>query len=168
MSPPQAHATALSMTPETRELFARRHAGAATSEDLIDWAVSLLEAGVSSKSVAILAGLTTLYTGEIENYFRRSLKELGWREPGREESLRWYARRTAEKILGGEIGPREGCGTIYGILGACDHPGALARWSCLHLGHDPEPPCEDLDGADYDAAVRREARLLVTENDADD
>ena len=155
------------MTPETRELLARRYADAATSEELIDWAVSLLEAGVSSKSVAVLAGLTSLYTVEIEDYFGRSLRELGWSPPGRDESLLWYARHTARKILDGAVGAREGCAIIYRLVGTFDHPAALSRWSCLQLGHDPDPPCDELSGEAFDAAVRREAESLASENDAD-
>jgi hypothetical protein len=154
------------MTRETKELFARRYSGAATTEDVIDWAVSLLEVGISTKSVAILAGQSPRYPSEVEAHFARSLSELGWQVPEREESLRWFVRSTATKILSNEINPREGCKRIYEIASAPELLPEMARWVCLYLGHDPDPPCDDLSGEKYDEAVRREAKLITSETHA--
>ena len=150
-------------TTGTKELFARRHLGRATGEDLIAWAVALLEGGSEARNVGILAGLTMREAAEAEEYFRRSLRELGWAEPARRESLLWYARESAAKILRGEVTPSEGCSRIYGVVSALGLPRDLLNWSCLYLGHSPEPPCDDLSDEEYDKAVRREAARLLEE-----
>ena len=156
------------VTPETNELFAKRYMSLATGEDLIEWAASLLGEGISAKNVGILAGLSMRSPGEVEDYFQRSLQELGWGVPDREGCLRRYAGETAAKILRDEIDPPEGCARIYGVLSALNRPRDLLNWSCLYLGHDPQPPCADLSGEEYDAAIRREARLLAERTHADD
>ena len=147
-------------TAETKELFARRHMNRATGEDLIAWAVATLEGGSEARNVGILAGLTTREAAEVEEYFRRSLRELGWAEPERRESLLWYAHESAAKILRGELTPSEGCGRIYQVVRALEFPRELGRWQCVASGHDPDT-FDELDGGQYAAAVRREAARLL-------
>ena len=149
-------------TNETKELFALRHMGRATGEDLIAWAAAMLEAGFDARNVRILAGLTAGEAAEAEEYFRRSLRELGWPEPGRREALLWYAHDSAAKILGGGLTPRAGCGRVYEVVLALKFPRELDRWRCLagDDGHDPDT-FDELDGEQYDAAVRREAARLL-------
>ena len=147
-------------TTETKELFALRHMGRATGEDLISWAVAMLEAGSGAHNVGILAGLTMREAAEIEEYFRRSLRELRWSEPERRESLLWYARESAAKVLRGELMPREGCECVYRVVLALEFSRELSRWQCLALDHDPDT-FDDLEGEQYDAAVRREAARLL-------
>lgn len=132
----------------------------AGGEDLIAWAVAMLEAGRGARSVGILAGLTAAEAAEAEEYFRRSLRELGWAEPSRRESLLWYARESAAKILRGELTPSDGCERIYAVALALKFPRELSRWQCLALDHDPET-FDDLEGEQYDEAVRREAARLL-------
>jgi hypothetical protein len=147
-------------TTETNELFARRHLGRATGEDLIAWAAAMLEAGSEARNVGILAGLTAHEADEAAEYFARSLRELGWSEPGRRESLLWYARESAARTLRGELTPFEGCGRVYEVARALNYPRELSGWQCLALGHDPET-FDDLEGEQYEAAVRREAARLL-------
>ena len=147
-------------TDETRELFARRHMDRATGEDLIAWAALMLEAGSGARNVGILAGLTASEAAEAEEYFARSLRELGWPEPERNESLLWYAHDAAAKVLREELTPREGCGRVYEAALALKFPRELTRWQCLALDHDPET-FDDLEGEQFDAAVRREAARLI-------
>jgi hypothetical protein len=151
-----------SVAPETRELFVKIHVNTATSEDFVEWAVSLLEAGIFTKSVGILSSLGhPLYPSEVEDYFNRSLKELGWSVPEREGCLREYARDAATKILRDEITPSEGCERIYQAFLNLDFTADLAHWSCLYMRHAPEANYEDLSDEEFDACVRREAKLLL-------
>ncbi len=152
------------MTPETRELLAKRYLSRATVEDLVVWAVSMLESGYDTKSLCILASLSLpLYSSEVENYFERSIRELGWVAPEPEENLRWYTRYVAGKILCGEVEPFEGCTLIYQTIPVLDYPHHLVRWSCLYLGHDPATyeDFSDMSEETFGAAVRHEAELLL-------
>jgi hypothetical protein len=149
------------VTPETKELFAKLHMNMATSEDLVAWAVSLLEEGIETKNVSILASLgKPLYPSEVDDYFRRSLKDLGWSFPESEDCLREFMRDTAAKILRNEISPFKGCEQIYQAVRGLDYPGDLIGWSCLYWGHDPHS-YQDLSDDEFDASVRREAKLLA-------
>lgn len=154
------------VTPKTRELFAKKHMSQVTVEDLIAWAVSMLESGYDTKNLGILASLTgPLYSSEVEDYFERSVRELGWDAPKPEENLRWYTRYVAAKILSGETKPFEGCKQIYETLPALSYPRHLIRWSCLYLGHDPDTyeDLGDLSDEGFNIVVQREAKLLLDE-----
>src|SRR5690242_12328359 len=119
------------VTPETKELFANIHMGAATSDDMVAWAVSMLEAGIVTKNIGILASLGKAhYPSEVGEYFARSLKDLGWSLPERESCLHDYMRASAEKILRGKLTPHEGCERIYQAICSLDFPGGLSHWSC--------------------------------------
>ncbi|MDQ3253056.1 MAG: hypothetical protein M3R15_03975 [Acidobacteriota bacterium] len=77
---------------ETTKLLAERHMGMATYEQYVDWAVSCLESGVDSKNIRILASLQKpLYSSEVEDYFGRSLGDLGWELPEPKECMIEYS-----------------------------------------------------------------------------
>ena len=136
--------------------------GAAASEDFVAWAVTLLERGVAPKNVCILASLTSpLYPSEVDDYFNRSLKDLGWSLPERDSCLKEYARDAAAKILRDEVTPSEGCARIFRAYIELDFPADLVAWLCLQMGHAPEGTDEELSAEELDAVVRREARVLL-------
>lgn len=147
----------------TNKMLARRYLGSATCEDYVDWAVACLESNLDSKNIRILASLgKPLYPSEVEDYFKRSLKDLGWTLPEPSDCLVDYARSVAQEILSGDIPPREGCRSIYHIAVALDYPPELMGWFFLDEGLQPGS-YGDLEGADWDDAIVTEARRLVTE-----
>ena len=84
------------MSEEIIKLLAERHF---KTDDINDWAIKCLEKRYDSKSLRILASMSKWDSdSELDNYFKRSLKELGWNQIEKEDYLMAYA-----KILAGEI-----------------------------------------------------------------
>jgi hypothetical protein len=100
--------------PGLLKLLVERAAGAATTEDIVSWAQNALELGDDSPSLRILAGLVMpADLSDVEFYFQRTLRELGWTltDP---EALMWlYARQIASDILRGAVPSMEGCRQLY-------------------------------------------------------
>lgn len=153
------------MNLETIRLLARRHLGLATHEQCVDWAVSCLESGIDSKNIRILASLQQpFYPSEVEDYFNRSLKELGWEVPEPMACIVEYARTFAQEILSGKISPVEGCRKIYEVSLALRHPLKLRSWLYLDEGLEPGT-YRDLQGKELDEAITKEARSFVCESE---
>src|SRR5262249_40999699 len=147
----------------TNNILAERYLGSATYEDYIDWAVKCLESGIDSKNIRILAALQRpLYSSEVEDYFKKSLNDLGWKLPSRRECLLAYARSLAEQILSGDISPLDGCSKIYKVVVALQYPREMMSWVYLDEGLDPET-YSDLQAAEWDQAIVNEASRLVNE-----
>ena len=148
---------------ETINLLALRHLRTIRVEQYVDWALACLESNVDSRSIRILASLQKpLYPVEVEDYFQRSLTELGWTLPSGEECLLSYVRALAEQIASGAIVPVEGCRKIYKIVVALDYPGELMAWVYLDEGQLPGNS-DYVEAAELDAAIVREARRLIDE-----
>ena len=151
------------MNSETIGIIAERYLGSASCEDYVEWAKACLAANVDSKSLRILASLQKpLYSSEVDDYFYRSLNELGWTMTEERECLFQYARQVAQQILSNELPPREGCRKIYRIGDALGYPGDLIAWLYLDEGLDPSG-LSDLHGASWDEAIRSEAGRLLKE-----
>ncbi|MGI8669366.1 MAG: hypothetical protein ACR2J3_05880 [Aridibacter sp.] len=99
-------------------------------EDISDWAIKCLEKGYDSKSLRMLASMPeSLYTSsETDEYFQRSLKELGWNEIKTEQYLMRYAKIFAEDIIKGETDIIKASRDIYGIFQDLDYPSELHAW----------------------------------------
>jgi hypothetical protein len=149
---------------ETIKLLAERHMDMATHEQYVDWAVSCLESGIDSKNISILASLQKpLYPSEVEDYFNRSLKDLGWELPERQECIIEYARSFAKEILSGQVSPPEGCSKIYRVVVALQYPRELMSWLYLDEGLEPET-YRELRGKELDEAIIKEARSFISES----
>lgn len=153
------------MNLETIKLLAERHMGIATYEQYIDWAVSCLESGIDSKNIRILASLQKpLYSSEVEDYFKRSLRDLDWELPEPKECMIEYARSFAREILSGQASPLEGCRKIYKVVVALQYPLELMSWLYLDEGLEPGT-YRDLEGKELDEAIIKEARRFISESD---
>jgi hypothetical protein len=154
------------MNLETIKLLVEQHMGMATYEQYVDWAVSCLEAGIDSKNICILASLQKpLYSSEVEDYFNRSLKDLGWELPDPKECIIEYARSFAKEILSGYVSPLEGCRKIYRVVVALQYPRELMSWLYLDEGLEPET-YRDLEGEELDEAIIKEARRFISESNS--
>lgn len=152
------------MNLETIKLLAERQMGMATYDRYIDWAISCLESGIDSKNIRILASLQKpLYPSEVEDYFNRSLKDLGWELPNPKECVIEYARSFAGEILSGRVSPLEGCRKIYRVVVALQYPRELMAWLYLDEGLEPET-YRDLEGKELDEAIIKEARRFISES----
>jgi hypothetical protein len=158
------------MNDETKKLIAKLYMNKAYSENLVDWAVSCLENGIDSKNIRILASMQKGFSFyEVEDYFHRSLKDLGWQYPSKEEALIWYLKNLAKKILSGEVDAIEGCHKIYNIAYSLDYPSELKNWIYLDDGLEPEAyktfidydDWEEVDEEGWNAAIILEAKQLL-------
>ena len=147
---------------ETNNLLAGRYLGWLTYEEYVDWAVGCLESGLDSKNIRILASLRKpLYSSEVENYFNRSLHDLGWHLPDRKECLMEYARGSAREIVTGTISPLDGCRKIYRVVVSLQYPKELMPWVYLDEGLEPDT-YSDLSGAAWDTAIVKEAERFMS------
>ena len=147
------------MNDETLTVIAERYLGLANCEDYVKWAIACLEANMDSKNIRILASLRKpLYSSEVNEYFERSLAELGWAMPERRECLLQYARRQAERIVSRELPSGEGCWKIYRIAAALEYPHELSPWIYLDLAL---AGAEELHDSNCDDEIIREAERLL-------
>jgi hypothetical protein len=154
------------VSPATRKLLARRSIGTATSSDYVDWAVAELLAGTDTPNLRILAGLPKPpYWPDVERHFERTLMEMGLTLPEPEAYLREYVRDIARAILSGDTAPMAGCREIYQIWMDRGYPGNLGDWVYLDEGLDPGT-YRQLSDSELEAAIRREAELLLTREES--
>jgi hypothetical protein len=128
------------MNAETQMLIAKFYLGENRPRDYSDWAVSCLEKGLDTKHLRILASMFDVDSfSEIERDFRKSLAELGWNFPLKEDSLLIdYSRLIAKQIVENKIEPYTGCRQIYLLfyeLNGCEQ---LRNWMWLKEGTEPE------------------------------
>jgi hypothetical protein len=153
----------MSVSFETLKLWAERYLGTATPDDYVDWAVTCLESDLDSKNIRILASLRNASSSsEVEDYFYRSLNDLGWAMPDERECLFAYARGLAQQIVSGDVQPLDGCQRIYRIASTLQFPPELRAWLCLDEGLQPDH-LGDLQGAALDEAIKSEAARLLSD-----
>ena len=149
---------------ETKKILAERYLGTARHEDYVDWAVACLESDLDTKNIRILASLSkSTSPSEVENYFNRSLQDLGLTMPDHRECLVEFARGVAQRIVSNEVSPLYGCGQIYSVVRALDFPHEMIAWLYLDEGLRLDN-LGDLEGADWDEAIKSEAARFVEEH----
>jgi hypothetical protein len=112
------------MNDEIVKLLADRHFSKV--ESLPDWAIRCLEQGHDSKSLRILPSMSKWDSAsELDTYFQRALKELGWDKIDRPDYLMRYAEILAGEILGDKTEPIKTGLKIYEICQALDYPAEL-------------------------------------------
>jgi hypothetical protein len=77
----------------------------------------------------MLAGLEgSANTFQADEYFVRAVRELGIREPGRDEAMYAYACDVAQMILEAKIDPVLGVRLLYRICVEAQYPAELMVW----------------------------------------
>ena len=99
------------------------------SGEVNTWAIKCLEQGFDSVSLRILASMYGNYSAsELDNYLKRSLKELGWDNIDREAYLIRYAEIVAKQIIDNEKDSLKAAREIYDILLDLEYPSELMSW----------------------------------------
>ena len=142
---------------ETNDIFGLHALGIARPDDYIVWAEEELSRGADSDSIEILASFaleTSPDSQEVFEYFRTCIKERGMEWPRPEDALRQYSARVSDRIVRGEIEPREGVVLLARLWPASDYAeGLYAIWGDLE---------EDLDlvhtnvGAIFNSGITRD------------
>ena len=123
--------------------------------------VACLESNVDSKNIRILASLQKpLYSSEVDDYFKRCMKDLGWTIPERGECLFAYARDLARQILANDVSPQDGYRKICDIATALNYPQELKSWIYLHADMESWPQ-NDVQEAEWENTIRNEAASLA-------
>ena len=114
------------MTDEIVRFLAEHHW---SKEELPDWAIRCLEKDFDSKSLRILASMSKRDSAsELNDYFQRSLKELGWDKIEKQDYLIGYSKLLAQEIIDEKTDPLEASRKIYRILVDLDYPQELLGW----------------------------------------
>ena len=142
------------------EVFASRYAGVATGDDLVHWAVSALDLGLNTRSLRMLAGLTTpISQDEADPLFRSSLRELGIEAPTLENLWRPYLTWICTAIEEGRVTPDEGADRIHSrVVSPLEHPKELEGWCRLWEGFHPGDSFTPAEGKERDRLIREAAR----------
>jgi len=96
------------------------------------WAMSLLEDGVESESLAILATLQQFINEfEADQYFSKVLSELSITKPPIEEAIGGFVKVIAQEVINGELDPLEGVAYFDRINSEMDYPKYLSQYVSL-------------------------------------
>lgn len=95
-----------------------------------EWALATLETR-DTVGLRILAGMGEPWDeGEVDRYLDRALSELGLERPPPDVLARAYARRFAEDIISGRVGPLDGARNLYEFWQALRmSPEFLEQWN---------------------------------------
>lgn len=114
---------------DTLLLFYKIYEGDVKPVDYIHWALKMLEDNQNSFSLNILASLTEPYNPfEVEDYFRRSARELNLEEPTYEKSAAFYIRYLSKRIVEDEENAINIAYDIYKVVCDLDYPENLEEW----------------------------------------
>lgn len=113
------------------------------SEYKCAWAMSLLEQGVDTPNLAILATLLKpINEFEADDYFNRVLKELNIDRPSDEGAIEGYARVLMKEVIDGSLAPEIGASMIYGANIKLGYPESFGEFTVL----EDEWYCECING----------------------
>lgn len=117
---------------ELIEIICGLEKNAIDCSELSVWAVGKIEKGIETKSLILMAGLTTPETEEVKQLLRDLvIKELGFQYPSEEIIELAFARNIARRIFKKEIQPNEGCSLIGEINHILDWPESLSEFGLL-------------------------------------
>nr|WP_159063805.1 hypothetical protein [Thaumasiovibrio occultus] len=126
------------------------------SDHKVAWALDLLQQGVETPHLAILATLLSpVNEFEADDYFNRVLSELKVKKPSDDEALEGYAKVLAQDIVDGDLSPESGVRQIYLVNVKLNFPGFLSEYTAL----EDEWYCECING--WSAHKRRDEIIKV-------
>jgi len=107
----------------------------------VSWAMSLLEQGIETDNLAVLASLLPpLNEFEVDEYFNTVLSELELVLPEAEDSVEGYAKILAHEVAKGAVSPEVGAAKLYAANVFIGSPEAFGEytfyedeWYCEHI-----------------------------------
>ena len=121
-------------------LIARRFIGNVSAEEIVDWALEALNKDIDSVNIRTLAALK--YTKpidrvEVDYYFQKCIKDLGYFIPSEEESLMRYVEIYCHKIINQAVTPKRGLDEIYKVILYARYPQELKAFLYVSDGLHP-------------------------------
>ncbi|PIC58039.1 hypothetical protein CSV80_15985 [Sporosarcina sp. P12(2017)] len=102
---------------ETEVLYYKKFERKVLAIDYIEWAFTMLQNGISTHSLNMLASLTEpLNIFEVEEYFNRAWYELNITEPSYDESAKHYVRYLIRQIVDDQSIAIENANEVYTIV----------------------------------------------------
>ncbi|GIO41557.1 hypothetical protein [Paenibacillus apis] len=121
----------------TRAIFYKVHKGNATTIDYLNWAYRMIEEDQESKSLYMLSSMEeTENIFRYQDYFNRSLSELGITIPDFEDCAREIIRKLCLEIVNKTKDPFEATKDIFKVTFEIDYPADLSVWINLDEGID--------------------------------
>jgi hypothetical protein len=157
---------------ETNALFYKIKKEIVSAEDYVKWSQQLLEVNVSSPSISIIALFSfddNIF--EVEDYFKRAVRELEIQQPSFEFSARGYIGLLANQIIKEENRSKmfDLAYRIFRIVGTeLYYPNDLIEWYEIsemidRIRYDNDVPLEF--GMNVIVKIKTEAELLLGLND---
>lgn len=150
----------------TIPLVAWRATEKLSADHVMAWAENLLVAGFDSPALRRLAGMSldgdcAHRVEDLLPLFARALEELEFPDLSVDEAVDRYEALIAERILSGELNPREGARRIYGeVVVPLVYPRRLVQWANVDAGRTIEGDCP-LPESEIDDAIREVARRAL-------
>lgn len=150
----------------TIPLVAWRATGELIADHVMAWAEDLLVAGFDSPAVRRLAGMSldgdcAYRVEDLLPLFAQALEELEGPDLSDDQAVDRYEALTAERILSGELNPREGARRIYReVVVPLVYPRRLVQWAYVDAGRTIEGDCP-LPESEIDDAIREVARQAL-------
>lgn len=152
---------------ETNALFYRIQEGVVTVDDYILWSQTLLKNDVSSTSLSVISSLPSNNNMfEVEDYFKRALKELDIEIPKIEKSSRAYISLLATQILIKEDDNEmfHLAHEIFRIVSNLHYPDDLMEWYYINEMIDQikyDKSSIKFNEEDIKSKIKEEAKLLL-------
>ncbi|AUI88117.1 hypothetical protein BS333_17295 [Vibrio azureus] len=128
---------------ETYKMLGQVAMCAGGSEFKISWAMSLLEQGLETENLAILATLLKpVNEFEADDYFNRVLAELSITRPSDEAAIEGYVKVITDEVTKGYLLPESAVSKICAANVRLDYPGFLGEFTTL----EDEWYCECING----------------------
>jgi hypothetical protein len=150
---------------DVKSIHAQWVLGLIAPDDLPDIAINAIAAGLESKSIVELAGLSKDQMGAAPGLFEKVLNDLGLRDLEKKDALKRYAKLISTSILASDITPLEGAKRIWratikaGVSEFHDLDGFI--YAASELEDRPE------DKAQFEKAIFAEAARWKGEEDAE-
>jgi len=128
-------------------LLARRHLGRLSTSEVIGWAVEKLIEGHDTPGLCILAGLSENDPREVEDCFRRALRELNAPTSEKSDCLLDYAEILANRLLLDSTSAVQAFWQVWEIVRALNYPLELRHWAQTEV---------DLDVIEYEGTASPE------------
>ena len=131
------------ITEQTNYLLAENLYSQMNPQKFVDWAVNLLQNGFESESVLILAGLDNYPKDEIEEYFWKSVNDLGLKLKKSDfELLENFAQYVANAVVTNRMTPTAGLRIMNDIVRESEYSNKYIQFYNLD---------EDIDYLNYDS-----------------
>lgn len=94
--------------------------GSFDNQKCIEWSINMMQQGINSENLSILAGLDPRDSYSVEYYVQKIIIEFGLNKNLDEEDLfRKYVFNIAQQVIDAQLSPQEGLSILYNLILQC-------------------------------------------------